>query len=325
MPCTATHAFFALDVLEKLDNNIINNLQKNMEDFKTFSQGPDVLFFYNSINLKESSRIKTFGRFVHKNNSQDFFINLVKYIKSNNYSNNHDIMAFLYGYICHYILDSTCHPFIFYKTGVYRKNKETLKYNSLHNDMETFIDAYIIHAKKGIEPRKFKVHDFALNTKKFSKELSDVIDNVFYKTFKEENLSKKYITSIKNMHLLYKLVRYDRFGIKKKIYSFLDMIKPKKILKFKQLSYAMNYKNKMHYLNLEKNKWNHPLYENEIYDYSFVELYIISIHKAAETINKVNDFIYNNKKVNLKKLFTNASYVTGKDCNIKTKMKFFEF
>jgi len=191
--------------------------------------------------------------------------------------------------------------------------------------METFIDAYIIHAKKGVEPRKFKVHDFALNTKNFSTELINVIDNVFYKTFKKENISKKYIASIKNMYFLYKLIRYDYLGIKEKIYSFLDIIKPKNILKFKQLSYAMKYKNKMHYLNLEKNKWNHPLDENEIYDYSFIELYIISIHKATQIINKVNDFIYKNKSVNLKKVFTNDSYITGKDCNIKTKMKYFEF
>ena len=49
-------------------------------------------------------------------------------------------MAYLYGMLSHYVLDSTVHPFIIYKTGNFnKKNKETYKYNHLHNEMESYI------------------------------------------------------------------------------------------------------------------------------------------------------------------------------------------
>ena len=150
MAGTMTHTFFAEDVYKNLDNKKYINI----ENLKTYAQGHDIFFFtFNILNYKT----KKIGNFMHRNKTKDFFINIISYIKDNNLQNNKDVMSFLYGYICHYCLDLTVHPYVTYKCGIFnKKKKETYKYNSKHSDFETYIDAYMIKERKKINPNKFK-------------------------------------------------------------------------------------------------------------------------------------------------------------------------
>ena len=70
------------------------------------------------------------------------------------------VMSFVYGFICHYVLDSSIHPYVEFKTGRFNpRDKKTYKYNAKHHEMETYIDAYMLR-KHGIEPRKDKSYKY---------------------------------------------------------------------------------------------------------------------------------------------------------------------
>lgn len=325
MPSTITHAYFANDVYDRLDEQ--TKVRVDKEALKTFSQGPDVLFFYNILNLKCGKNVRDFGKYIQKHNTQKFFINLITYIKDNKLQSNIEVMSFLYGFIMHYTLDMTIHPFVFYKTGLYdKKNKKTYKYNGLHTDMETFIDCYLIHNNEHIKPRKFKIHKFCFNVRKFPKELNDTIDYVFKETFNKENMGNIYYKSIKQMKSFIRYFRYDPIGIKRRIYKLSDNILPDYFMKKESISYDMDHKRKIHYLNLEKNKWNHPKDENEIYNYSFIELYSIALHKAVDIINEVNTVLLGQERSgDLESIFPDLSYTSGKPCKTKLRTKYFEF
>ncbi|MFA5602996.1 MAG: zinc dependent phospholipase C family protein [Bacilli bacterium] len=327
MPSTFTHSIFVLDVYDKFDEINRERLKNNIEELKLFAQGPDVFLFHDIAKLTRKKAVWILGKTVHRNNTKDFFINVVSYIKKNKLENNYSVIAFLYGFICHYVLDSTCHPFIIYKTGVYNKdNRESLKYIGMHDDMESAIDAYFIKNKLKIKARKYKPHNYISELKEFSPELNKIIDYTFKETFEWDNVSKIYFKSYKRMKKLYKLYRYDPFKIKRTLYSFIDKITPKKIRDLKWISYNYDYKRKLHYLNLEKQKWNHPLDKNETYNYSFIELYVIACSKAVNIINEVNKVLYKKGSIkDLDKVFTNVSYSHGKNCNTKEKMQYFEF
>ncbi len=325
MPCSVTHTYFAKDVYDRLDKNIQKKI--NFKMLKTFAQGPDVLFFYNITNLKKGKEIREFGKYVQKNKTQDFFINLIKYITDNKLHNNKEVMSFLYGFIMHYSLDKTIHPFIFYKTGIFHKNKkETYKYNGLHLDMETYIDCYMIYNNEKSIPKKFKLHNFFYNVDEFSNDVINTIDYVFNTTFEKDNIGAIYYKSIKHMKTFTRLFRYDPLGTKKVFYKYIDFISLKRFLKKEPLSYCVHHKRKIHYLNLEKKKWNHPKDENEIYNYSFIELYSIALKDAIKIINSVNSVIYKKRSISdLKTIFPNLSYTAGKECTTKLKSKYFEF
>mgnify|MGYP001427322501 CR=1 FL=1 len=128
------------------------------------------------------------------------------------------------------------------------------------------------------------------------------------------------------MKLFYHIFKYDPLGIKKFKYYLLDKALPPSALKKETISYYVHPKEKKYYLNLEKNKWNHPVDESEIYDLSFIELYRISIHKAIYIIDKINDVLYNKQPLNtLDEVFQNLSYLTGKPCEEKQRLQYFQF
>ena len=322
MAGTITHAYFANDLYERLDNKTKKNLFKYKENLKTYAQGHDIFFFtLNIINHKT----KKIGNYMHKHNTRDFFKNIITYIIDNNLQNNYEIISFLYGYICHYCLDLTVHPYVTYKCGIFnKKKKDTFKYNGKHSDLESYIDAYYINKNEKIIPNKFKIHNFCFNTK-VSKELSNLIDDVYYKTYGFKHMSIYIKQGIFNMKYSYRLLRYDPFKIKKKTYIFVDKITPKSFMKFSPISYAYDLNNNDNNLNLKHKKWNHPRVKDEIYNYSFLDLYDNALNMALDIINKVNGILYNNKSTNnLDKIFLNISFSSGKDCNDKTKNRYFE-
>ena len=47
MPSSITHAYIAMDVYDNLDKNIQKKLLNKLENYKTYSQGPDVFYFYH--------------------------------------------------------------------------------------------------------------------------------------------------------------------------------------------------------------------------------------------------------------------------------------
>ncbi|HBV46955.1 MAG TPA: hypothetical protein DEF08_09630 [Eubacterium sp.] len=139
MAGTITHAYFAIDVYNKFDENLHNRFKNYKENLKTYAQGPDILFF--STNLFNHKKVNKIGNYVHKHNTKNLFINMVSYIKNNHFENNDELISFLYGYIMHYALDTKVHPYVIYKGGIFdKKKKDTYKYNSKHSDIESYID-----------------------------------------------------------------------------------------------------------------------------------------------------------------------------------------
>ena len=57
---------------------------------------------------------------------------------------------------------------------------------------------------------------------------------------------------------------------------------------------------------------------------SFIDLYLKSIKIAKVMVCASFDYL-DGKDIDLEKIFTNNSYLTGLNCEIKKKMKYFEY
>ncbi len=322
MPATITHAYFVKDVIDILPDDIKNNL--NLCRSMMFGQSTDSLMFYNLFSLLPGKKIRDFQGFFHNNNTQDFFINLLRYIKDNNI---HDIdtYSFLVGFICHYALDSTIHPFIIYKTGIFDKNNRfTYKYNNVHAFMEAFIDNDMVYRREKTNPYKFNIGSFCFDTKPFSKDLNNTIDFSFYNTYKLNDMNKIYYKSIKQMKYSLELFRRDPYGIKKFMYKLLDTFTTKRTYRFEAISYHYNLEDRHDYLNLDHRMWRNPTTYNMTSTESFPDLYFKAIKKAKVMVCASFDYL-DNKGIELEKVFDNTSYVTGLNCNDKKTLKYFEF
>ena len=85
MAGTITHAYFSLDLYDKLSIRSKELLVDYKEDLKFFAQNTDVLFFYNITNFKKGKKIREFGYRSQKIKTYEFFSTLINYIKYNDH------------------------------------------------------------------------------------------------------------------------------------------------------------------------------------------------------------------------------------------------
>ncbi len=322
MPATVTHAFFTKDIYDILPEEIQSYL--DIDRCKMFGQSVDSLMFYNLFSIFPGKKIRRFQYHFHACQSQEFFLNLLRYMKDNNIKDK-DTYSFLLGFICHYALDSTLHPYIVYRTGVFHKSiPSTHKYNNIHAFMETFLDNDMISRRAKCNPYKFDITGFCFDTKPFSEELNKTIDYAFYNTFQINDMSSIYYKSLKQMKTALRLFRKDRYGIKKFIYKLVDSFTTDGTYRFEAISYHYPLEDKHNFLNSNHATWRHPAIYNQTSNESFVDLYLKSIKFAKVLMCASYDYL-NNKSIDLEQIFTNLSYISGLDCNDNRELKYFEF
>ena len=323
MPATVVHAYFAQDLNDILPKEIKNKL--DVDRLKTFGQSTDSLMFYNLFSILPGKKIRDFQKYFHTNKTQDFFVNLINYIKENDYTEDIDVNSFLVGAICHYVLDSTVHPYIYYKTGYFNKNdKSTYKYNNVHTFMETFLDNDMIKRRESINPYKFNISKFSFDTSKFSNELNDTIKYTFKETFDVDNMDKIYYKSLKQMRNSIFIFRQDRYGIKKFFYKLADTFTSKRVFRFEAISYHYPLNDRHNFLNENHKLWRNPCDYSLTSEESFLDLYLRALKLAKVMICASFDYI-NGKDIELEKVFINKSYITGLDCELDKELKYFEF
>ena len=326
MPSSITHAYFSIDVFNKLPKIYQQKIDINY--LKIFSQGSDPFMFYNFLLGKKAKNSINIQSTIHTKNTNLFFKNTITYINNNFLNNNKEILSFLYGFIAHYYLDLYTHPFIYYKSGIFnKKDKSTHKYNCLHQKYEYLIDLYFIKTRENIPYYKFKPHIFLFSNYKLSNNLLNLIDNIMYQTYKYNNLSKHYEKSLKFMYLFYKHINYDPYSIKLFLYKIIDKFTDSSTTKFNVLSFHNKILNINNILNTNNLKWTLPFNKSITSTSSFLDLYNLALEDTINTIIKITDMLDRNKIDNnlLNKLFKNKSLITGINCEKKVIMKYFEF
>lgn len=324
MPAIYTHYKFGKDVLNKLDKKVKKSILEHDKYYYIFNQSFDNLYYYKLYFPFIGSDIRKLGSMGHKKNINLYFKNIITYILDNNLKNNNLIKSFLYGSINHYILDSTLHPFVFYKAGVYKpKIKSTHKYNYNHAKLEFMLDAYLYNLDTRKKYNNYKIHKEIVPIIKFSQELKDLINYIYKETFKINNISDKMLKSIKDEHYIFKFIIEDKYGIKRFLFKLIDFITTNKVKNIhNNNTYIKNIDKEL--LNLNNKRWYHPV-NNKKYNTSSIDLYNKSLDRASDLINKL-ELLFNNKydlETILKEIEDN-SYITGLSIKEKNKLKYFE-
>ncbi len=303
----------------KLAEEVIKNIDYNFNQKIVFlaAQGPDP-FYYNFFS-KDHEEYCYYADRMHDTTTDKLFINMIEYVKNNL---DEETYSFLVGFICHYALDVKIHPYIYHKVGVYNKeDSNTHQYRGLHLKFERSIDALMIKKDLNINPRKLKLKKkyFPLNTAPFS--LMKIMNHTLKETYNKEHGGVMYLISTQAMYKNIKRITYDRFGIKKQIYKFIDLFNKNSDMFYKDLSF-FNHIERYDFHNIRKNTWNHPV-TNEEYNYSVIELYDQAVIFATKLITDVSKYLFTNETIDLTKLFTNLSFNSGLACDHPNPMKYF--
>ncbi|ASS38151.1 zinc dependent phospholipase C family protein [Mogibacterium pumilum] len=109
MPAHNAHYLFGRTVLGKLPADIQKTINTNGDSYASFIfglQGPDILAFYRPI---FPSILNKEGAIIHHSPSSIFFDHASYVVKE---YPTPEKASYLYGAMCHYVLDALCHPVI---------------------------------------------------------------------------------------------------------------------------------------------------------------------------------------------------------------------
>lgn len=139
MPSNYAHITFAKKVLPQLDVALQHRIQGEMAEYQVGSLGPDLLFFHPPVFM---SRIAKIGSDMHNRPARDALERLRPLVLSGApYA-----ASYAAGFICHFVLDNACHPFV---------NDMAKQAKVSHLGLEVELDRYIAELE-GKNPLKFK-------------------------------------------------------------------------------------------------------------------------------------------------------------------------
>lgn len=116
MPSTYAHYRFGRDVLSALDQDARSVAEGHRELYDIGLHGPDILFYYDALHRNPVSSI---GFGMHDRPGREFFGPARERLDS--VRDRDAAEAYLYGFVCHFVLDSECHPYIedrIHETGI---------------------------------------------------------------------------------------------------------------------------------------------------------------------------------------------------------------
>lgn len=152
MPTTYAHYRFGCDVYNLLDPALQRAVDRHRPLYDLGVHGPDVLFYYRPL---KHNHVKNLGRACHRTRGDLFFAHCAEVVNrlddraaTSPVLRKGDAprayMAYLLGVLCHYMLDRSCHPY------VYCKQEEGVS----HSAIEASFDRHLM-VLDGLDPLKY--------------------------------------------------------------------------------------------------------------------------------------------------------------------------
>ena len=157
MPAIYAHDLFGKKVYEKASAHIQSIIDTYPDCFRIGLQGPDILFFYQPLKKHPINRL---GNQLHQQ-KVSVFLEQVRPILDEKGLHSPE-GAYILGFICHYMLDSTCHPYI----------EETIKKTGIgHIEIESEFEKMVMR-KDGLDPITYPIGDFVIVSEEASKHIA---------------------------------------------------------------------------------------------------------------------------------------------------------
>ena len=244
MPAATTHVEFAKDVLVKLTSHDKHRIT-NMPMFYLGSQGPDMLFFSRASLLP--GHLHKLGNLMHEEKVYEVISFFEDYAK-----NDIDLISYIYGYLCHYALDSVAHPLIC-AVAKYNHEKNGVHEGTSHVSSEADIDIWMLH-QRGRKISSYDVFKYFKVDSKSRAKLAKMYHEMFKAVYDIDISEKRFAEAIRDT-AFYTWVLKPAKGIYtfanalentlKMPHSFSGMILYNKsdtrVLNIERLSYPLSY------------------------------------------------------------------------------------
>ena len=323
MPDVITHYIFGLDTAKNIKSSALYPYLKEYRDlFLIGLQGPDPIYYHHL--LKKDNKAFIASK-MHTEKTGDFLVSALCQIKKYDVDSPEfkSGLSYLSGFICHYILDSMAHPYIFYLGGRYLPdNPDTKKYMGLHRKIELAIDTILCEECLSKKSWEFKVHKHILNDITIPDHIISMYDEALFLNYGINNGGQVFKEAYNDIRTYYRLT-YDRFGTKKAFANIASPIVKKSVQPY---TGAFSYHNCINpdfdYMNRNRKVWLHPITGN-VYTFSFYDILRNATKKSTSLVQLAYEFATSQITADaFRSALPNVSYLTGLPTDDTRPMKY---
>lgn len=296
MPDAVTHCYVARDVKDALQ---FSYLIKHFDLMQIGAQGPDPLFYHHYQPWKKNLHANKLGSRLHSEKTKPYLESIIKAATSD------EEKAWVAGFLTHFALDTSAHPYIFYRTGLF--NKATQENRGYHLMLERTIDAINIK-EQGFNPSTYNVRDRHFTRKAIPTSITSLLNTIGKHLYNEPHLGTKYSDGYNDFRSAIGILAYDPTGIKKFFYRILDRLTSSEILYSALSPYKCESKGHDH-KNKSKTTWHHPV-TNEASNDSFDDMVHKATKKSKQLIQAANEYWTTGNESGLD-VIKDESYDTG--------------
>lgn len=316
MPGFTTHYLFGLNTYRALEHTSLKKILR--EDHAAYSlglQGPDLFFYFLPSYLIHKNNI---GSVAHIEKTNEFLYYLLESRKLFPDKKEKKIAeSYIAGFIGHYILDTHCHPYVYWKTNFEEKNNH---YYGNHMSLEVDIDTELLQLYKHRLPSQFHQASTIVLTRLQLRTIAAILYYVYAKTYPELKVCYTTMrTSIRSMQMGIRFL-HDPSGKKKVIMRKTEQI----FLGYPLFSPMIPSDNLVFHLdplNILNAKWHNPWDKALVSTDSFLDLLEGSQRDYSQLLNHLSQLFCTKPHSPLEKKRTqklldtlgNNSYHSGLD------------
>lgn len=226
MPSLITHNLFGNDVYDKLYSSIGGSRDEH-HAFILGNQGPDPLFYAHVDPLLR--RAHGLGSRMHREQTPELMVAMKRAVTQLDEADRSIGRAYALGFLCHYLLDRTIHPLVYYyehaicDAGIEGLDRQD--HSDVHAVIETELDEMMLTVKLETTSREFNPTPHALSA---SDHVLDVISqmyvNVADSVFAWPIPANSFRASAKHMRTVQSKLFYSQRGIKRRVLGDIESL-----------------------------------------------------------------------------------------------------
>jgi hypothetical protein len=297
LPAAITHYFHSQRVLEQLKNEDGFSFI-HPDAFSWGAQGPDFLYCHRYFPWQRGDILREYARKLHSETPSRTLCAMRNFYNEQN--QNPLILSYIYGFLCHYSLDRTAHPFVNYGTGILVEQYPEQDEDSTHNEIESVLDGILLRYEKGMLPVDFDLKRTVPKNTEVQSQIAVLYADILSRLFGHSNGYDALLQATKDCRFIFGLLN-DRTSLKKLIIQRLEGRNGKHSVScyFRAISEGDKYD----YANILHADWQWPLNSGKRRNEGFLELYEQAID---ESMNLIKGFL---KSKDISELTNDISFI----------------
>ena len=290
MPDAAVHGAFGQEVRRELPEEIRQLIRNDPYTFTLF--GPDIWFLFEPWKHREGR-----GRRMHTTRTGDFLMALVRRVKVSR--DPESLFSYLAGFLCHYALDSTAHPYVIHVT------EEQYHYPRCHTSFEHSLDIAEME-RAGVWGEKHPVTDHYLVPVKLPESIRQDVDAVYEEIYGWKNCWQA-------SNIAYGRFRFCFRRMENAGGTMARLARGTKHPMLKSYAYSESHFQGMDVENREHREWRHSHAPEQRSTEDFAALRKKALARALEMIEGAYRFLFRGEgtEEELSALIGSFSYLSG--------------